>query len=229
MIPIRDSVPSRYFPMVTVFLIVVNLGIFVMEWAILEPSFAKAFFSYYALVPGDLVARWSYEPMLTLSSFLTYQFLHGSWFHVIANMWSLWLFGDNVEDQMGPIAFLMFYLVCGVVAAVTHILIFPESQLPVVGASGAVSGVMGAYMFLYPTARLVFLFPVLIFPVFIEIFAIMYFLFWFLGQFFSGTVILSQGSGAEVGGVAFWAHIGGFLAGLFTHRFFLNRRQSFGR
>src|ERR1700730_6177226 len=127
------------------------------------------------------------------------------------NMWTLWIFGDNVEDRMGPLRFAIFYLTCGLAAAVTHLVTQPESTVPTVGASGAIAGVLGAYLLLFPTARLVVLFPVLFLPLFFELPAVLYLGAWFLVHLFSGTLALA--GPAHVGGIAWWAHVGGFMAG----------------
>ena len=141
-------------------------------------------------------------------------FLHGGWMHLVANMWTLWIFGDNVEDVMGPLRFLLFYVLCGLCALLMHVATNPESTVPVVGASGAIAGVMGAYFFLYPHARVLILVPLFIISFFFEIPAVFYLLLWFVTQVFSG---LADGGGA---GVAWWAHIGGFVAGMLLLRFF---------
>jgi membrane associated rhomboid family serine protease len=140
-------------------------------------------------------------------------FLHGGWFHLISNMWALYIFGDNVEDRLGPMRYLLFYLVCGVVAALAHVYSQPLSNVPVVGASGAISGVLGAYLVLYPRARVISLVPLWIVPWFIEIPAVFYLGFWFFSQLFSGLLSLGMPI-STYGGVAWWAHVGGFIAGL---------------
>jgi membrane associated rhomboid family serine protease len=153
--------------------------------------------------------------------FLTSMFLHGGWAHIIGNMWTLWIFGDNVEDRMGRLRFLVFYLATGFAAGLTHWFTNVDSTIPTVGASGAIAGVLGAYFILFPYSRIIVLFPVLFLPFFFELPASVYLLFWFLSQVFSGTL---AGLGPEdVGGVAWWAHIGGFVAGLLLHRLFLFR------
>lgn len=138
-------------------------------------------------------------------------FLHGGWMHLIGNMWMLWIFGDNVEDRLGHGRYLLFYVLCGLAASWTHILLHPNSTVPAIGASGAISGVMGAYLLLFPRARVITLFPLFFIPYFLELPAIVYLGAWFLMQLFSGAFsILAPGEG---GGIAWWAHVGGFLAG----------------
>jgi membrane associated rhomboid family serine protease len=154
-------------------------------------------------------------------------FLHGGWSHIIFNMWALWIFGDNVEDRMGPLRFTLFYLTCGLIAGVVHVLTNPESTVPTVGASGAIAGVLGAYFLLFPQARLVVLVPILFIPLFFELPAVLYLLFWALMQLFSGTLALAGPT--DVGGVAWWAHVGGFSAGLLLHRFFVRPRRMIRR
>src|SRR5256885_2784605 len=160
-------------------------------------------------------------PLDTYWPILTHQFLHGGWLHIIANMWTLWIFGDNVEDRMGPLRFVIFYLLCGALAGLVHMLTNPDSTVPSVGASGAIAGVLGAYIILFPTARLVVMIPILFFPFFFEVPAVFYLGIWFFMQLFSGTMALA-GAG-EVGGIAWWAHIGGFLTGLLLCGLFLRR------
>jgi membrane associated rhomboid family serine protease len=159
--------------------------------------------------------------------FLTSMFLHGGWAHIIGNMWALWIFGDNVEDRMGPWRFALFYLLCGLVAGVVHWFTNPNSVVPTVGASGAIAGVLGAYFVLFPRARVVVLFPILFYPLFFELPAVTYLLVWALSQVFAGTVALA-GPG-HVGGVAWWAHVGGFTAGLVLHSLFVRPRRAIRR
>ncbi|MEY2544213.1 MAG: hypothetical protein QOE81_1674, partial [Verrucomicrobiota bacterium] len=154
---------------------------------------------------------------------LTHQFLHGGWFHIIANMWTLWIFGDNVEDRMGPGRFAIFYLLCGTIAGTTHLLTNPDSTVPSVGASGAIAGVLGAYLLFFPTARLIVLFPIFFFPLFFEVPAVFYLAIWFFGQLFSGTAALAGPQ--QVGGIAWWAHIGGFIGGMLLCGLFAQRRR----
>ena len=152
-------------------------------------------------------------------------FLHGGWMHIIGNMWTLWIFGDNVEDRMGPLRFVCFYLLCGLAAGLVHWFTNPDSTLPTVGASGAIAGVLGAYFFLFPYARVIVLIPVLFLPFFFELPALVYLGFWALSQVLSGT--LSLVGPREVGGVAWWAHVGGFMAGIVLHFFFVQRGDAY--
>jgi membrane associated rhomboid family serine protease len=151
-------------------------------------------------------------------------FLHGGWLHVISNMWSLWIFGDNVEERMGRARFLVFYLLTGLIAGLTHYYTNIDSTIPTVGASGAIAGVLGAYFVLFPHSRIIVVVPVFLFPFFFEIHAALYLFFWFVSQLFAGTLgLLARAN--DVGGVAVWAHAGGFVAGMVLHRLFLLPRR----
>lgn len=195
----------------TIALIVANLGIFM---AILSPDIREfeAVIRRFGLVP----ARDGYSP----AHMLTSMFLHGGFFHVFSNLWTLWIFGDNIEDRMGASRFLIFYLVCGMAAAVTHVFVHPESALPVVGASGAIAGVLGAYFVMYPRAQVVCIVPILFYPLFVELPAFIFGLIWFGSQILSATAVGS----IPGGGVAWWAHTGGFVSGVVLHRLFLSRQ-----
>ncbi|MEQ8175756.1 MAG: rhomboid family intramembrane serine protease [Syntrophomonadaceae bacterium] len=210
MFPLRDSTPNNNFPYLTVGLIVVNLLIFFFELS-LDARGLNQLLLEFGLIPA-LISEQSYS-LAAYSPLLTSMFLHGSWMHVIGNMWSLWLFGDNLEDNMGPWRFLTFYLICGLVAGFTHYLINPQSTVPVVGASGAIAGVMGAYFLMFRDARvLTYVPPIFIFPLPAWIFLG----FWALSQVW----YVVSGSGQSV---AFWAHIGGFIVGMIIYRWFLRQ------
>jgi len=230
MIPIRDDIPSRRYPVVTVVLIVINVLAFFYE-LLLGPEELQQFFYAYAVVPVKYFARgysdwWGtfheYETSELVLPIFTAMFLHGGWLHLGGNMLYLWIFGDNVEDRMGHFRFLIFYLLCGVLATVAHVLTNADSHVPSLGASGAISGVLGAYFMLYPGARVVTLVPIWIFLQFIEIPAFFFLGFWFVQQFFYGTLSLGVES-AQTGGVAWWAHIGGFVAGAVLVHIFKQR------
>lgn len=204
MFPIRDHNPSGRIPYVTYAIIALNVVIFVSYAAFLNDNAAMAsIFGNFALVPAELVQG---EETYTL---LTSMFMHGGWMHLAGNMLFLWIFGDNLEDMFGHVGFLIFYLVSGVAADLAHILPDPNSQVPLVGASGAIAGVMGGYLLLFPKARVDVL---LIFVVFFRVFSLaawMVLMAWFGMQIFSGMSTPTEG-----GGVAYWAHAGGFVAGL---------------
>lgn len=208
MIPLRDSTPSNRFPLITVILIITNLLIFYMEVSG-GPELMNQIIYTFGLIPADFIK--GQTSWLGYLPFLSSTFLHGSWMHVIGNMWILWLFGDNVEDKMGRGRFLLFYLLCGLIASMTHFLINPASQVPVVGASGAVAGIMGAYFIMFRKAKVLTYIP----PIFLlNLPAWIYLGFWALSQVYYGV------SGNQ-GQIAFWAHIGGFAAGMFLYRIFL--------
>jgi rhomboid family protein len=202
MFPLKDTQPSYSRPAVTIGLIVVNLVIFLFE-AVLDPQSRNALIEYYGLVPDHFHA----------STILTSMFLHGSWFHVLGNMWFLWIFGDNVEDLLGHAKFLLFYMLCGVAAGVAHTISNPYSTLPTVGASGAIAGVMGAYLVKFPRSRVLTLVFVFFFITWIEIPAPVMLAYWFFIQLFSGLGSIARTHLTE-GGVAWFAHVGGFITGI---------------
>ena len=209
MIPLRDIIPSRTTPYITITIIVLNALAWFLELS-LPRDVLPLFLQVYGVVPARLQA-----PTL-----LTSMFLHGSWMHVIGNMWYLWIFGDNVEDRVGHGRFIIFYLLCGIAAALGQVVIDPASTLPTIGASGAIAGIMGAYFVLYPRSRVLTLIPLVIFWEVIELPATMLLGFWFLMQLFSaGAIAVTSTTGG--GGVAFMAHVAGFLcgaAGIFLFR-----------
>lgn len=207
MIPIRDSQPSRSFPIVTVWIIVINVVVFLYEWS-LEPFSRNEFVSTFGMVPAY------FQPL----SLLTSMFLHGGWMHIIGNMWFLWIYGDNVEDILGRGKYLLFYLACGVAAGVVHLVFNYGSRIPTVGASGAIAGIMGAYVMKYPHARITTLLPIFIFFTTVELPAWFILVYWFVIQIFSGVGELATSTGVQQGGVAWFAHVGGFLFGAFMIR-----------
>ncbi|HET9832557.1 MAG TPA: rhomboid family intramembrane serine protease [Vicinamibacterales bacterium] len=201
MIPLRDVIPSRTFPFVTITIIVLNALAFLFELS-LDPRALREFLYVYGVVPADF-----HVPTL-----ITSMFLHGGWSHILGNMWYLWIFGDNVEDQCGHGRFVVFYLLCGIAAALGQVVINPTSMLPTIGASGAIAGVMGAYFVLYPQSRVLTLIPIFWFEV-IEVPAIFLLGFWFLMQLVNAGAIAVTAN-TTGGGVAFAAHVAGFLVGL---------------
>ena len=221
MIPIRDTIPSRHVPVTTWLLIAINLTAFFWQLTLPAEAARNAIFLF-GIVPARFTnPSWAADVGYPHSflPFITTMFLHGGWLHVIGNMWVLWIFGDNVEDRMGPLRFLFFYLSCGVAAGVIHVVTNPASKVPAVGASGAIAGVMAAYFVLYPRARVLAMFPIVIFPIFFEVPAWIYLGFWILVQVFSGT--LAVATRTQVAGIAWWAHIGGFAFGILTFWAFL--------
>ena len=225
MFPLRDTIPSRHRPVMTWTLIAVNLLVFLYELTLPEAEL-ESLFHLFGIVPARLSdPSWALAVGYTSSgpwAFLTSMFLHGGLLHVISNLWTLWIFGDNVEDRMGPFRFLAFYLLCGLASGGVHWLTNVGSQVPTIGASGAIAGVLGAYFVLYPYSRVVTLVPIFFWPFFFELPAFFYLGFWFLSQVLSGS--LSFGA-VEGGGIAWWAHVGGFLAGIVLFRGFLRRRR----
>jgi membrane associated rhomboid family serine protease len=201
MIPLRDVIPTRTTPFVTVAIIIANALVFVYELSL--GPYANDFVVYFGLVPAAF--SWA--------NVFTSMFVHGGFLHVGGNMLYLWIFGDNVEDQVGHGRFLVFYLACGTIAALAQTMISPHSVVPMVGASGAIAGVMGAYFVLYPRSRIVSLVFLFIFIQVVEIPAIFFLGFWFLMQFLSGIGSIAT-TAQSAGGVAFWAHVAGFAAGL---------------
>jgi len=201
MFPLRDTQPSYSQPVVTILLIVVNMLVFLFEFS-LDPESQSAFVDYYGLIPEHF----------RFSGVLTSMFLHSGWMHVLGNMWFLWIFGDNIEDILGHAKYLLFYLSCGVAAALAQVAANPDSHVPMVGASGAIAGVMGAYMVKFPQSRILTLFTLLFFFV-TEVPAWLMLIYWFGLQFLSGVGSLGTNQASQ-GGVAFFAHIGGFVAGI---------------
>ena len=211
MIPLKDNIPSSRAPIVTVGIIIVNVLVYVNQ-LMLPPRAAARFAYLYGLIPleissGDLLVP---HPVPLYATVLTSMFVHGGLFHILGNMLYLWIFGDNVEDRMGRIRFLIFYLLSGLAAAAAQVLSDPGSKIPMIGASGAISGVLGAYLLLFPHARVVTLIILGWFIRLVEIPALIVLGFWIVVQVVSGVLTL----GDQVGGVAWFAHIGGFVAGL---------------
>ena len=218
MIPLRDNIFSFRTPFVAYALIILNVLVFFVELSLGDRlmSLLKTF----GFVPSRFVFAVGQGNLMDAAMpIFTSMFLHGGWLHLIGNMWTLFIFGDNVEDTLGHGTFLLFYLLTGLVAALTQFMVAPGSRVPVVGASGAIAGVMGAYFYLFPSARVLTLVPILFFVI-IEVPAYIFLGFWFLMQFWSGTLAV-LGPAAKVGGVAFWAHVGGFVAGFLLLLVFL--------
>ncbi|HKJ97733.1 MAG TPA: rhomboid family intramembrane serine protease [Desulfotignum sp.] len=209
MIPIRDNQVSDCFPVVTYALMGINLLAWMLQLQV--GLHDETFFYLYGLVPakytvGELSRHFSvFNQVFSLFS---YMFLHGGFWHLLGNMWSLYIFGDNIEAHFGSARFLVFYVLCGLISGACHFVFNPVSMIPTIGASGAIAGVMGAYLLLYPRSKILTLVPIIIIPWFIEIPAFIFLGFWFMIQFLNAA-------GQEAGtGIAWWAHIGGFIAGL---------------
>ncbi len=216
MIPLYDTLRSRHFPFVNWLLIVMNVLVFLYETS-LSPTALDRLTRLWGLVPATLMAH----PEVAWITIFTAMFLHGGWFHILSNMWVLFIFGDNVEDRLGGFRYLIFYLLSGVAAGLLQSFVLRSSQVPMIGASGAIAGVLGAYLVLYPKARIASLVPILFIFTIIELPATIFLLFWFVSQLFSGWLTLGGASGS---GVAWWAHVGGFLFGVVTVFIFAQRR-----
>jgi membrane associated rhomboid family serine protease len=201
MIPIRDVIPARTAPVMTIAIIVVNTLAFLFQVSLPRREL-QAFVREWGLVPAAF--GWT--------TVVSSMFLHGGWLHYLGNMWYLWIFGDNVEDRMGHLRFVAFYLLCGVAASLGHVAVSPSSTVPTIGASGAIAGVMGAYFVLFPRSRILTLVPIVFVIQLLEVPAIFFLGFWFVLQLFSGVGSIAASS-ASAGGVAFWAHVAGFVAG----------------
>lgn len=216
MIPIRDTQASRNVPVVTYSLILINILVFLLEKA--QGPELDRFIYFYGLVPAryfvpQISAYFSLgQQLFALFSFM---FLHGGWLHLVFNMWSLWIFGDNIEDRLGSLRYLAFYLLCGLASGAAHLFLNTHSNVPTIGASGAIAGVMGAYMLLFPRSKVLTLIPIIIIPWFVEIPAFFFLGLWFLMQLFNAA-----GDAGGAGGIAWWAHIGGFVFGMLSVTFF---------
>lgn len=213
MFPIRDAIQSKNYPIVNTAIIGLNVVFYLVELA--QGQDIGLFFFNFGLVPArytvpQIAADFSLgQQVFSLFSFM---FIHGGFLHLFGNMWSLYIFGDNVEDRLGHLRYVLFYLMCGWVSGLSHLVFNVSSRIPTIGASGAIAGVMGAYLILYPNSRILTLIPILIIPYFIEIPAFFFLGVWFLLQFMN--VISATGGPAETSGIAWWAHIGGFIFGI---------------
>jgi membrane associated rhomboid family serine protease len=216
MIPLHDTIRSRRVPIVTWLLIALNVLVFLYEMR-LGPAALERLIRTWGLVPAQLSAK----PTTAWITILTSMFLHGGWFHILSNMWVLFIFGDNVEDRMGPGRYLIFYLLSGVAAALLQTFFLQDSREPMIGASGAIAGVLGAYLILFPRARIASLVPIFFIFTIVEIPAVIFLLFWFGSQLFSGWLSLGGTAGS---GVAWWAHVGGFVFGMIGVFLFAQRR-----
>lgn len=207
MLPLRDTQPARIFPFWTIAIILANVFVFLLE---LTAPDIEVFISQYALIP----ARVSFLDFASLSPFVTSQFLHGGFLHIASNMWFLWIFGDNVEERLGFLWFPVFYLAAGVVGGLAQYIFIPGSTLPMLGASGAVAGVLGAYYAMFPKHNIRTLVPVFGFFTVMNLPASLMLFYWFFTQIFSGVATIATGAFA-LGGVAWFAHVGGFGLGWF--------------
>jgi len=218
MIPLYDTVRSRRFPFINIVLIIANVLAFLYETR-LDASTLKGFIFTWGLVPSHF---WSHPASVWITIFSA-MFLHGGWFHIISNMWFLFIFGDNVEERMGSFRYLIFYFLSGAAAGLLQAYVLPTSTEPMIGASGAIAGVLGAYLILYPRSRIASLVPILFIFTIIEIPAFLFLLFWFGSQIYSSLFAIPGGGGS---GVAWWAHIGGFIFGVIMVSFFAIKRKT---
>jgi membrane associated rhomboid family serine protease len=216
LLPLRDDNPHTTTPVVNYALIAACVAVFLWQVGLDDRAEEIAVLAY-GLIPGTLFGKVLVAPEVHrlpgVLTIFTSMFLHGGWLHLIGNMWFLWIYGDNVEDILGPFKYLVFYLACGVAAGLTHVLTNPDSRVPTIGASGAIAGVMGAYMVKFPHSRIVTLVPIFFFVTLVEIPAAIMLVYWFVLQVFSGVGAMAYSSVSQ-GGVAWFAHAGGFLAGM---------------
>ncbi len=219
MIPIRDTVPSKNYPLVNTAIIAITAIMYFVELG--QGKELNKFIFIYGLVP----ARYSNPEISSyftwgqqVFSFLSFMFIHGGFIHLLGNMWFLYIFGDNVEDRLGSFRYLVFYLICGLSSGISHLILNWHSKVPTIGASGAIAGVMGAYMILYPRSRILTLIPIFFFLQFVEIPAFFFLGIWLIFQFLNAA--------SRQGGVAWWAHIGGFIFGIIFLKLFLVFKES---
>jgi membrane associated rhomboid family serine protease len=214
-IPLKDTIFRQGFPSVTWIIILLNGIIFIFEISI-PKNLLQQLFYLFGLVPAKYsYPNWAYihgVPFDDYLSFVTNMFLHAGWFHIIGNMWFLYIFGRTVEDHMGHIRFMIFYILAGILASITYFMIDIHSRIPEFGASGAIAGVMGAYILMFPRAKILTLILILFFPWVVELPALVFIGYWFLIQLVSGTLTLA--SPTSQGGIAWWAHVGGFVSGM---------------
>ncbi len=216
-LPLRDINPTKTIPLVTISLIIINVFIFLFELSLLSVGKLDSFIASYSLTPMEIISGTSTIkplPYIYLSVLFS-MFLHGGFVHIAGNMLYLWIFGNNVEDNLGHFRFLIFYLLCGIGGAVAHVLSNPSSQIPTLGASGAIAGVLGAYLILFPGARIITLIPLFFFIELVELPAFIVIGLWFVLQLANGLASIAPSTYQDLGGVAWFAHIGGFLTGIF--------------
>jgi len=216
MIPLRDTTPTRNYPVVNTAIIAINVIVFCIQF--LQGAEINKFIYIYGLVPARYsiphVAEY-FTIQQQIFSLVSFMFLHGGFWHILGNMWSLYIFGDNVEDRLGPIRYALFYLLCGIASGLSHLILNLNSNVPTIGASGAIAGVMGAYFILHPRSKILTLIPIVFIPWFINIPAFVFLGLWFFWQF-----INAAGSHGTVSGIAWWAHIGGFIFGMLFLKLF---------
>lgn len=223
MFPLCDSTRRRGTPWMTLGLIGLNVAVFVFQLLLIQSGLGERALQQWFMMFGVVPARFAQGDWLWGGvTLVTSMFLHGGWLHILSNLWTLWIFGDNVEERMGHGRFLVFYLVAGIAGGVAQVVLNWGSVVPGVGASGAIAGVLGAYLLLFPRAQVDLLIPIFIFPWVVTVPAVLYLGFWGLMQFFSGVLSLGV---VTAGGIAYWAHVGGFVAGLVLVGLFARRVQ----
>ncbi len=224
MIPIKDINPSRTTPVVTILIIISCFAVFLYE-VILPPNLREVFISMFAVIPYEITHGVDIpppDPLTPYGNLVSYQYLHGSWMHIIGNMLFLWVFGDNVEDRLGKFKYFIFYTVCGIVAALIQVIVYPNSTIPLIGASGAISGVLGAYAVLFPRAQIITLIFIFFLIDIVAVPALVWIAAWFMIQFVSA---LFSATHLSMGGVAWFAHLGGFLAGVILVKLFVSGKR----
>jgi membrane associated rhomboid family serine protease len=217
MIPLRDTIQSKTYPIIRNAIIGINVLVFL--WQLGQGPYLERVVNLYGIVPirySNPNLSGDYTFLQQVFPFFSYMFLHGGWFHLLGNMWFLYIFGDNVEDRLGPSRFVAFYILSGIAAVLIHLATNWHSRLPTIGASGAIAGVMGAYFLLFPRSRVLTMVPIFFFPLLFELPAVFFLGYWVIIQFLFASI-----SHGQAGGVAWWAHIGGFIFGLATIRLFL--------
>ncbi|MDK2823318.1 MAG: hypothetical protein PWQ67_2198 [Clostridia bacterium] len=220
MIPLRDTVKSRTFPYVNMAIIIVNVLIFFGEISLTQMELTELYYRF-GLVPNWFLQTIQSGQVEAIIPLTTSTFLHGGWLHIISNMLFLWVFGDNIEDRVGHFSYLIFYLLVGVLGNIAQVLANPESTVPIIGASGAVAGILGAYYISFPRSKILALIPIFFFFTLMEVRSSFFIIFWFILQVFNGIFSL----GAVGNSVAWWAHIGGFLGGFILIRLFIKKRN----
>jgi len=227
MIPLKSMMMRRSVPIITILLIIVNVLVFYHQIT-LSNAANEAFIRSYGVVPLKMklaLAGYRYPLVEAFLPLVTCMFLHGGFLHILGNMWFLWIFGGAVEDRMGPIPYLLFYFICGIGSGIAQAVFSWGSNLPSIGASGAISGVLGAYVVFFPAARILTLVPLFVFFFTAQIPAIVFIGLWFLIQFMSGVSALNAPRAASLGGVAWWAHVGGFVLGVLLAKVFEGGRR----
>jgi len=215
MIPLYDTIRTRQFPFINWLLILANAAVFWYELQFGENALQNFIFTW-GLIPAELLSK----PQQEWLTVFTAMFLHGGWFHIISNMWVLYIFGDNIEERVGSIRYLLFYLLSGIAAASLQVFILPSSSVPMIGASGAIAGVLGAYLVSFPGSRIASIVPIFFIFTIVEVPAILFLILWFASQLYSGLFAMQGSAGS---GIAWWAHVGGFLFGLIMVPFFRRR------